>query len=80
MLGLADIQYSSSIRDFPNSWPINYDPCLYVISIGIGYLDSHAVSSKFVIDIAFLSPYFSISNHPVTGLITVTAFICLFFS
>ena len=47
---------------------------LYVISIGLGYLDSHVVSTKFAIVITLLSSYRTTSNHPVTVLISVTAF------
>ena len=50
-----------------------------MISIGLGYLDSHVVSTKFVIYIALLSSYCVISNHPVTGSILVTAFIFIFY-
>ena len=53
VIGLAVIPYSSSIRDFPNSWPINSNPWSYVIFIGLGYLDTHVVPTKFAIDIAF---------------------------
>ena len=74
VIGLTVIPYYISIRDFLNLWLINSFPWSYLISIGIGYLDSHVVSTKFAIDIAHLSSYFAISNHPVTGLIIVTAF------
>ena len=74
VLGLTIILYYISIRGFMNSWPINSDPWSYVISIGLGYLDTRVVSSKFMIDIALLSWYFDISNHPVTWYITVTDF------
>ena len=43
---------NSSIGMFLNSWPINYDPWSYVISISIGYLDRHLVSTNFEIYIA----------------------------
>ena len=46
----------------------------YMISIGLGYLDSHEVSTKFAIVIAPLSSYRTTSNHPVVVLISVTAF------
>ena len=46
-----------------------------MITVGLGYLVNHVVSTKFVIDIALLSSYFVISDHPVTGSIVVTAFI-----
>ena len=46
----------------------------YVIYIGLGYLDSHVVSTKFVIVISLLSLYSVILNHPVTGSMIVTAF------
>ena len=74
VLGLAVIPYYVSIRDFMNSWPINYDPWLYFIYIGLGYLDNHIVSTNFVIDTNPLSLYCSTSNYPVTGSIIVTAF------
>ena len=51
----------------------------YVISIGIGYIDIHLSSTKFAIDIALLSWYCAISNHPVTGSSIVTDFICKFY-
>ena len=54
VLGLEVTSYYISIRDFLNSLPINSDPWSYVISIGIGYLDSHIVSTKFAIDIPLL--------------------------
>ena len=78
VLGLAVILYSVLIRYFLNSGPINYFPWSYVISICIGYLDSHLISTKFAIDIAVLSSYCTISNHPVTGFIIVTNFRCKF--
>ena len=62
-----------------SSWPLNSFPWSYVISIGLGYLDSHIVSTKFAIDIDILSSYCAILNHPVTGLIIVTAFRCKFY-
>ena len=49
-----------------------------MISVGLGYLDSHVVSTKFVIDIDFLSSFCAISNHTVTGSINVTYFRCKF--
>ena len=83
VLGLTIIPYSISIRYFLNSWPINYFPWSYVISIGLGYLDSHVVSTKLSIDIALLSFYCVNSDHPVTGSIMITDFrfrfyFCLF--
>ena len=74
VLGLAVIPHSVSIIYFLNLWPINSDPWSYVISIGLWYLVSHVVSTKFVLDIALLSSYFGILNHPVTGFIMVTVF------
>ena len=79
MIGLVVIMSPVSVRDFLNSRPINYDPWSYVIYIGLGYLDSHVVSTKFVIDITFLSLYCAISNHPVTISIIVTALRCKFY-
>ena len=43
------------------------DPWTYTISVGLGYLVNHVVSTKFAIDIALFSSYCVISNHPVTG-------------
>ena len=79
VLGLAVIQCSISIRDFRSSWPINSFPWSYVIYIGLGYLDSHVVSTKFDIDIALLSSYCAISNHNVTGSVIVMYFRCKFY-
>ena len=78
VLGLSVIPYSASIRIFLNSWTINYDPLSYVIYIGLGYLYSHIVSTKFVIYIDPLLLYCVISKHPVTGSINVTSFRCKF--
>ena len=78
MLALAVILYYVSIRDFLNPRQMNYDPWSYVISIGLGYL-CHILSSKFVIDIALLSLYYVISNHPVTGSIIIPNFRCKFY-
>ena len=47
LLGLVVIPYYVSIRYFLNSCQINPDPCSYLISIGLGCLDSHVVSTKF---------------------------------
>ena len=74
--GLAVIPYSISVRYFMNSWLINSFPWSYIIYIGLGYLDSHIVSTKFAIDIALLSSYRTFSNHPVIGSIIATALIC----
>ena len=52
VIGLATIPYSILISYFLNSWPINSDPWSYIISIGLGYLDSHLVSTKSEIGIA----------------------------
>ena len=54
VLGLVVILYSISIKYFLNSWPINYFPWSYVVSIGLGYLDVHLVSTKFATGIALL--------------------------
>ena len=78
-LGLEVILYSYSIRDFPNSRPINYSPWSNLMYIGLGYLDSHKVSTKLAIVIALLSSYSKTSNHPVTGSIILTAFRCKFY-
>ena len=48
----------------------NSDHWSYVIFIGIEYLINHIVSTKFAIDIAILSSYCVILNHPVTGSMT----------
>ena len=53
VLGLAVISHYSSIRDFLKPWPINSVPWSYLVSIGLGYLDSHVVSNKFAIYIYF---------------------------
>ena len=45
-----------------------------MISVGLGYIVNHVVSTKFDIDITILSSYCSISDHPITGSIMVTAF------
>ena len=74
VLGLSDIPYSVSISYFLNSLPIHFDLWSYMISVVIGYLDSHAVSTKFSVDIALLLLYCVILNHPVTGYIILTAF------
>ena len=55
VLGLEVIPYSVSIRDFLNLRPINYDPWSSIISMDLGYMDSHTVSNKFTIDIDILS-------------------------
>ena len=57
-----------------NLLPINFDPWAYVISIGLGYLDRHAIPTKFVIDVVILSLYCVISNNPVTVSLIVTSF------
>ena len=80
VIGLAVISYSISIRDFMNSWPINFFLWSYMISIGLEYPDIHVASNKFAIYIALLSLYCAISNHPVTISITVTYFRCNFLS
>ena len=79
VLGLAFILYSVSIKDFMNSWPMNSDPWLYMISIGLGYLDSYIFSTKFAIDIDILLFYCVFTNHPVIVSIIVTDFICNFY-
>ena len=79
MLGLAVILYYFSIEIFMNSWPINSDTCTNVISIGLGYLINHVVSTKFMIDITPLSSYCVIFNRPVICYIMVTAFRCKFY-
>ena len=75
VIGLVVIPHSISIRDLLNSWPINYDPWSYMVSIGLGYPDINIVSTKLTIYTTLLSLYFIISNHPVTVSIIVTAFI-----
>ena len=72
MLGLKVIPYSISIRDFLKSRPMNYDPWSYMISVGLGYLFNKIVSTKFTIDIALLSSYCVILNHPVTCAVRVS--------
>ena len=72
VLGLSTIIYSSSIKGFLNSWPINYDPWWYVIFIGQGYLVNHVVSTNSAIDTISLLKYCVFSNHSVTVSIIVT--------
>ena len=72
--GLVLIPYSSSVKLFLNSWPMNYPPQLYVIYTGQEYLTNHIFSTKFSIIISFLSLYCINSNHLVTGLIILTYF------
>ena len=50
-----------------------------MIYIGLGYLDSHVVSTKFAIGIALLSLYFILSNHTATGSIVKTALKYIFY-
>ena len=57
-----------------NSRPVSSNTWSYVISIGLGYLNIHVVSTKFAIDIAILSSYWVILNHTITGNIMVMAF------
>ena len=52
VIDLETIPYYVSVRDVLNLQPIDSDPWSYVISIGIGYLYSHVVSTKFAIVIA----------------------------
>ena len=79
VFGLEVIPYSVSIGGSLNSWQINFYPWSYEISLYLDYLDSHVFSTNFAIDIAILWLYCAISNHPVTGLIMVTAFRCKFY-
>ena len=74
VIGLAVILYSYSIKDFLSSWSINSFPWSWVFSIGLGYLESHVVSTKFAIYMALLSLYCAISNHHIIGSIIVTHF------
>ena len=71
--------YYLSIGYLMNSRPMNYNPWSYMIYVGQGYLVKHIVSTKLAIVIAHLSLYSSISNHPVTGSIKVTALILKFY-
>ena len=80
VLVLAVIPYSFSIGYFLNSWPISYDPWSYMISIGLGYLVNHVVSTMFVIDNTIWSLYCVILNHHVTGSIMVKSFRLSFLS
>ena len=50
------------------------DPWSYVISVGLGYIVYHRVSTKFTIYIALLLSYCVILDHPVTGSIMLTGF------
>ena len=79
VIGLSIIPYFSLIRYFINSLLINYYPLSYVISIGLGCIVNHIVSTKFVIDITHVSSYCVILNHPVIGSIMVAAIIFNFF-
>ena len=79
MLDLEFIPYSVSIRDFPNSLPINYYPWSYIIFNGLVRMVNRVVSTKFAIDITIFSSYIVILDHPVTGSIIVTAFIFKFY-
>ena len=54
-IGLTLIPDYLSIRSSLNSWPINYDPWLYYVSIFHGYLVIHVVSTKFATVISRLS-------------------------
>ena len=65
-IGLDNIPYSSSIKDFLNSWLINYDYWPYIIYVGLGYLTNYVVSNNFAIDITYLLSYCIILNHPIT--------------
>ena len=78
VLGLSVIPYSASTMDILNLWRTNYFPWSYVISIGLGYIESHGVSTMFATYISFVSSYCAISNHPVTWSIIVTSFRCNF--
>ena len=69
MLGLANILYSSSIKDSLNSLSIISDPCSYVISVDLGYMVNHIFSTNFSIDIARLLPYYIILIHPVKNIL-----------
>ena len=60
MISLADIPYYVSIRDFLNLLSINSDTWSYVISIGLGYLESHVVSAKLAEDIPQNKPFVNI--------------------
>ena len=70
--GLAVISYYTSIMDFLNSWPINYDLRSYVMITGLGYLDIHVFPTKLAIEYALLSLYCAISNHSVAGSIILS--------
>ena len=82
VLVLSVILYYISISYFLNSWPINYYPWSYKMSIGLGYLNSQIVSTEVIIDTALLLWYWYLSNHTVTGSIIATDFIfkCYFYS
>ena len=69
--GLDIIPYSSSIRYFTNSLPINFGPWSYVISVSLGYIVNHVVSTNSAIDINHLFSHRVTSNHPVTWSIMV---------
>ena len=74
VISLAVILYSYLISDILDLLPIYYFPWSYIISIGLGYLYSHAVSNNFAIVINILSSYHTNSNPPVTRSTIVTSF------
>ena len=73
VIGLDNIPYSVSIRDFMNSWPMNSDTWSYLIYVGLRYLTNHVVSTNFAIYITYLSLCCVIFIHPVTRYIMVTS-------
>ena len=70
--GLASISYSSFINCW-NSLPINSEPWSYVIFVGHGYLDSHAISTLFATTSEVAVSDCIISNQLVAGSIMVIA-------
>ena len=68
------ILYLFSIKSFLNAWTRNSFPWSYVIIVGLGYLHNHIFSTRFAIIAVYLSLYFIILNHPVSGYIIVKDF------
>ena len=72
--GLYFIPYSSSLKLFFKSRPMNSDPWSYLTSTGQGYLVNHVFYTMSKTVIAFLSLYCVTYNHPVTGPIILKSF------
>ena len=61
------IPYYSLIKLFLNALPNNSLPLLYVIIVGLGYLNNHDLFTGFDIVADYLPSYCTITNHPVAG-------------